>query len=232
MAMMAQNRRTPDRACLVVCLKAPERSKRRLAAELGDTATIAAHHLLACALEDARAWHGPVVLAPADSADANWIEHQPELDYDVVVQTGDSLGARINDVDRTLRARGFERLIFIGTDCPALDDSYLREADAALAASDAVLGPATDGGVVLMAARRPWPDIGSLAWSTPALFDGLIERLTAEAWSLAALDTLADIDAPADLAAIEATLASDSRPARRALATWLAARDRSQESMR
>ncbi len=226
MPMIAPNRDSENHACLVVFLKAPARSKRRLAAEIGEPATQVAEHLLACAIEDARAWPGAVVLAPAADDDANWVRHQLDLTYDVVVQQGGSLGARINHVDRTLRARGFERLIFIGADCPALDESYLRQADAALAANDAVLGPASDGGVVLMAAKRPWPDIEALSWSTDRLLDELTARLNAEDWSLSTLEVLCDVDAAADLSAVVADLVRDARPARRRLTAWLSSRDR------
>jgi glycosyltransferase A (GT-A) superfamily protein (DUF2064 family) len=218
-----------DTACLVVFLKAPDRSKRRLAAQIGEAATTAASHLLACTLEDASAWPGHVVLAPAAAADADWLSQQVHLDYEVVLQRGESLGARINHVDRALRGRGLERLIFVGADCPTLDGRYLRAADRALADADAVLGPAVDGGVVLMGARRPWPDIDTLAWSTPALRGDLVARLRDERWSIATLHTLADVDESADLATLAAALADDPRPARRDLAAWLGARDRRED---
>jgi rSAM/selenodomain-associated transferase 1 len=222
MPVTARKRALDDDACLVVFLKAPEHSKRRLAAEIGGAATTIAHHLIACALEDAAAWRGPVVLAPAAKADADWVAQRSEC-RQVVVQHGDSLGERINHVDRTLRSRGYERLIYIGADCPMLDQDYLAAAAAALDHSDAVLGPAADGGVVLMATRRPWPDIGDLAWSTRTLRAELVERLAHEAWSTATLATLADVDTSADLRETAALLAADTRPARRNLAAWLAA---------
>lgn len=232
MPITARSRDIEDHACLVVFLKAPARSKRRLAAEIGESATQVAEHLLECAIEDARAWPGAVVLAPAADDDAHWVADQPNLNYDVVVQQGGSLGARINHVDRTLRERGYERLIFIGADCPALDETYLRQADAALAANDAVLGPASDGGVVLMAAKRPWPNIEALSWSTDRLLDELTARLDAEDWSLSVLEVLCDVDAAADLPTVAAHLVRDTRPARRRLTAWLASHDRAVDDAR
>jgi len=219
-----------DTACLVVFLKAPARSKRRLASEIGAAATDAAEHLLACALEDAAAWRGPVALAPAADVDADWLVRHASVDHELVIQHGDSLGERINHVDRALRARGYDRLIFIGADCPLLDQAYLAAADAALAHADAVLGPAVDGGVVLMASRRPWPAIGTLSWSTGALRAELTGRLTNDGWSIATLATLTDVDTAGDLAAVASQLAKDARPARRGLSAWLAGRRRTQGS--
>lgn len=208
----------------MLCLKAPARSKRRMAAELGGDATAAARHLLACALEDTRAWPGPVVLAPADGSDADWLARSGYGAHDVVVQRGRSLGERINHLDAVLRGRGFERLIYIGTDCPALDVGYLVAAHAALGRVDAVLGPASDGGVVLMGARRAWPCLADLPWSTPSLLAGLRTRLRRHRWTLAALGTLPDIDDAKALTAVPAQLAHDDRPARRALLAWLRTR--------
>src|SRR5690606_37370137 len=62
------------RTSLVLMLKAPSRSKRRLAAARGDAAASeAARRLAACALEDLAAWPGPTWLAPADRTDLDWL---------------------------------------------------------------------------------------------------------------------------------------------------------------
>ena len=208
----------------MLCCKAPRRSKRRLATELGDAASAAAEHLLACALEDLASWPGEAVIAPASAEDAEWLRANSNGDRVTVVQRGGSLGARLNYVDAALRSAARERLIFIGADCPAVDPAYLARADSALDNSDAVLGPALDGGVVLMGARRPWPELGDLAWSTPQLRQDLCARLRRQGWSIAALESLADVDTVDDLTTAAPGLVGDDRPARRALVDWLRAR--------
>lgn len=212
-------------SCLVVLFKAPDRSKRRLAADLGAEAAVAAAHLLDCVLEDARAWPGQVVLAAAAETDARWLTRLESPPGEVVVQQGGSLGERLNHIDALLRSRGLERLIYVGADCPAMNDNYLARADAAFDDADAILGPALDGGVVLMGARRPWPALGDLAWSTPSLCEDLSERLAWNRWTIARLGTLADVDSVADLEALRETLKEDTRPARVALSAWLHSRD-------
>ena len=122
-----------------------------------------------------------------------------------------------------LRSSGRERLIYIGADCPALNADYLMRADRALADNDAVIGPATDGGVVLMGARRTWPQLGDLAWSTSELGAELCALLKGQNWSIARLDTLSDVDTVEDLATACDMLVSDSRTSRRALVDWLCA---------
>ena len=208
-------------SCLVLCFKAPQRSKRRLEAALGDAASEAAAHLLACALEDVADWPGEAVVAPGSDDDAEWFRSESRMDLEMVVQPGGSLGTRINHVDTVLRSRGRRRLLYIGADCPALDPDYVVSADRALASNDAVIGPAADGGVVLMGARRPWPDLGDLAWSTSDLREALCERLRENGWSVAGLGTLADVDSVEDLMNARGGLLGDDRPARRALVDWL-----------
>src|SRR5690606_16475918 len=100
---------------------------------------------------------------------------------------------RIEHVDRELRRHGVSRPVFIGTDCVELDGDYLRQAAGALDAHDVVLGPARDGGVVLMGARTPWPGLGDLPWSTPALGAALHERCRSAGLSMALLAERGDV---------------------------------------
>lgn len=217
-----RNARCTPEGCLVLMFKAPERSKRRLAAAIGPLASIAAEHLCRCALEDVAAWPGPVCFAPADDADGEWLAERTGRSGAIVLQRRGNLGERINHVNGVLRSQGFARQIFIGIDCPELDSRYLGEAAAALDDHDAVFGPAQDGGVVLMGARREWPDLGGLAWSSVSLMAEL-ERLCRQyGWKTARLAPLADIDTLEDLDAYRRGMPDDPRPARRALGAWLA----------
>lgn len=213
--------RTESRTSLVLMLKAPERSKRRLAARLGDAvAAEAARRLAACAVEDLAAWPGRSWLAPAAPGDLDWLG-DAATGHSIVLQGEGNLGARIERVAATLRRQGLDAQIFIGIDCPELDAAYLARAAAALETHDFVLGPATDGGVVLMGARRAWPPLEPLPWSTPGLGAALDAACRAAGGSVATLEPRTDIDTCDDLARLRRTLAGDTRPARRALRGWL-----------
>jgi uncharacterized protein len=206
---------------LVLMLKAPARSKRRLAAGLGDAAAAeAARRLAACALEDLAAWPGPTWLAPADPGDLDWLGDTAAR-HAVVQQGKGNLGARIGRVSETLRERGFDAQIFVGIDCPHLDADYLERAADMLAGHDVVLGPASDGGVVLMGTRVRWPALEPLPWSTERLGAVLEAACRRAGSSVAALDPRTDIDTVADFAGLAGTLEHDVRPARRALREWL-----------
>jgi len=206
--------------CVVLMMKSASRSKRRLAERIGaQRATEIAQCLLDCAREDLVGWRGPVCIAPS-AAD----ERIEALAADaVVIQREGNLGERINHVNEELVRRGFTRQLFIGIDCPALDVPYLERAAAALDEHDAVLGPAADGGVVLMGVRGRWPNLAALPWSTSTLFESLRAACVAAGSSAATLPKLHDVDTLGDLLALRTELLGDTRPARRALASWLTA---------
>jgi len=192
--------------------------KRRLARALGAAPALAiAQALLECALEDARAWPGALVIAPENPAEARWAEGLLERAATVQPQPRGNLGERLNAVDAAVRAAGHERVLFIGSDAPSLTLSDLLAAQTALDASDVVLAPARDGGVTLMGSRLPWPDLAPLPWSEPTLGEALEQCCRSHARSVTRLAGSYDIDQASDLPAARRALAADDRPARRRL---------------
>ena len=82
-------------------------------------------------------------------------------------QEGDELGARMNRVFETLFARGYGRVVIVGTDVPSLPLERYREAVGLLDRHDAVLGPALDGGYYLIGLKRAAPALfRDIPWST------------------------------------------------------------------
>jgi glycosyltransferase A (GT-A) superfamily protein (DUF2064 family) len=205
--------------CVVLMMKSAARSKRRLADEIGaQRATQAAIHLLGCASEDLAAWPGTKCVAPSVADERS---EAPTADL-LVVQRGGDLGERIAYVNEELVRLGILRQLFIGSDCPGLDVAYLERAAAELDGHDAVLGPAADGGVVLMGVRGRWPPLAALPWSTDTLCAALRTACARAGARAATLPTLRDVDTLDDLVALRTELAEDPRPARRALVDWLA----------
>ena len=123
-------------------------------------------------------------------------------------------GQRLNDLDRRLRAQGQHRLLFIGSDCPALLPSDYHAVSELLDSHDTVLLKARDGGVVLMASNRPWPDLRDLPWSTAHLAQTLADKCRAAGHSLLQTGDYFDIDHRDDLQLLALALAQDARPAR------------------
>jgi rSAM/selenodomain-associated transferase 1 len=215
-----------DAAAVVVFCRRPQPGvgKQRLAAGVGREAAHAiAGALLACTLEDLDAWTGPVVLAPAAAQDIGWARSLLGARAQVLAQPEGNLGERLEAIDLALRQRGHRRLLFIGTDAPALPTGFLASAAAALDLADVVLAPARDGGVTLMGARRPWPPLGALPWSTPSLGAALEAACRARGDSIARLAESVDVDEAADLDWVCEALAGDARAARRELCRLAAA---------
>lgn len=135
----------------------------------------------------------------------------------VVPQTAGNLGQRLNALDRTLRSQGMQHLFFIGSDAPGLLATDYAAARNALQHYDVVIIPAADGGVVLMASRKPWPDMSALPWSSNRLGEALTGLCRQAGHSVSAVGHGYDVDEWDDVVKLAASLRQDPRPARRAL---------------
>lgn len=196
----------------------PGHGKRRLAADIGDAAAAdVANGLLNAALADATDWPGPIVIAPADVADADWARGLLGRNAEVAPQPRGTLGQRIAAIDGQLRQRGHRRLVFIGSDAPALTPEDYEFTLCRLKSADVVLGPAEDGGVTLMGAACPWPPLEDLPWETAALGNALQAACEAAGLRVTQLPTRFDVDRLADLYRLRAALLDDPRPSRQAL---------------
>ena len=122
------------------------------------------------------------------------------------LQRGADLGDRMhNAADEVLRRAG--AVVLVGADCPGLDADYVRAALQALADADAVLGPAEDGGYVLLGLRWAAPELFSgVPWGTGAVADTTRGRLRDLGWGWRELPVLWDLDRPTDLARYAALL--------------------------
>jgi len=207
---------------VIVCKKPqPGFGKQRLAVRFGARLTYEiAQALLACALEDAGAWPGSVVVSPARQEDASWAQVQADRigrACHVLPQIEGNLGQRLNALDQILRNRGMSRLVFIGSDSPGLGLEDYFAVDRQLRNDNVVLIPAADGGVVLMANCRHWPDLSALPWSTPGLSAALADACRMVGVSVHMAREGYDIDEPDDFLRLADWLIGDNRPARRAL---------------
>ena len=98
--------------------------------------------------------------------------------YTLKLQEGDDLGERMLHAISTGFATGFRHIVLIGTDCYELSSEMLNEAFSALEQSDAVVGPAIDGGFYLIGLRRLLPELFlNRQWSTPEVCKETIEIL-------------------------------------------------------
>ncbi len=107
-----------------------------------------------------------------------------------------SFAEQLYDAYLALFNQGFETVIGISNDCPALSKTDLLKAKEQLAKGNTVLGPASDGGLYLLGLSKD--SIGkseflNLNWRSESLFTSFIELLEGQA-SYCTLTTKSDMD--------------------------------------
>lgn len=183
----------------------PGEVKTRLAATVGDSA---AAELARAFFDDV--WEGVGRLTNARRVLAST---SPELERfglaaaEVWLQGEGDLGERMERVAR----RALESapwFIAVGSDSPGLPLAALEAASAALLRSDAVLGPASDGGYYLLGLRRLEPGLlANLPWSTSGTLAATRARLVERGFSVATTQEWFDVDDAEDLERLRAELA-------------------------
>ena len=132
------------------------------------------------------------------------------------MRKGDDLGDRM----QYALASGLRRaaaVLLVGSDCPEIDAGYLRAATRALQHVDLVLGPALDGGFVLIGVRRPVSDgvFTNVRWGSETVLEETLNGAQAAGYSVQLLTALQDIDRPEDLPAWEGLQATVDPAVRR-----------------
>jgi rSAM/selenodomain-associated transferase 1 len=191
--------------CLIV--KAPRLGevKTRLAQGIGTEHAAAIYRTLVEHQigEIPSGWEIVVYFAPATAQ--REMEHwlKPYLGNGVrfLPQVDGDLGQRLAKVVDTEFARGSDRIFLIGGDCPGLSRDYFGQADTALDFNDVVIGPAHDGGYVLLGLKRSTERLEAslalftgIAWSSPAVLEQTLSAASKNRLSVHLLHPLADID--------------------------------------
>ena len=97
--------------------------------------------------------------------------------------------------------RGNKQVLVVGTDCPLIDKTYLNSAFEALQhGNGVVLGPAEDGGYVLIGMKRfNYALFAGISWGTDRVLEQTRAALVRTGWTWSELEPLWDIDRPDDL---------------------------------
>jgi len=204
---------------VIVFAKAPEpgKVKTRLIPALGEAGAAALHRRLVThslrVATDAKL--GPVELwcAP-DAGDPFFRECERRHGVSLCSQGEGDLGARMQRAFDAALARA-SRAILVGSDIPALSARYLLDAERALAGGDdVVIGPAEDGGYVLLGLSHC--DAGlfrEISWGGPNVLPETRRRIVALRWRLIELPTLWDLDRPEDLQRLPEEMRKSFMPA-------------------
>jgi uncharacterized protein len=193
---------------LIMFVKNPEpgQVKSRLAAALGGGEAARVYRAVTEELVSAvgpsskgAGYAMAVAYSPADAAEdmRTWLGNGIQL----MPQTGEDLGERLHNAFKDGFARGYKKIVIIGSDCPAVTQELIIEALHKLVRHDVVIGPATDGGYYLIGLRQAVPELfNGIAWSTDQVLAQTLKLCCSRRLSPALLPELRDIDHPEDLA--------------------------------
>ncbi len=185
----------------------PGRVKTRLAREIGDMAAVRFYRQntmkMIRRLRDCR-WRLVLAVAPESVSAARWWPG----DLPRVTQGRGDLGARMGHV---FAQAGPGPALIIGSDIPGITAKRIAAAFRAVRRTDAVIGPAPDGGYWLVGLRRPPAPcrlFDGVRWSGPHARSDTIAKLEQRGLSVALADELSDVD---DAASYRAAGAADAR---------------------
>lgn len=116
-------------------------------------------------------------------------------------QTDGDLGERMLHATRDALSV-HDHVLLVGVDCASVDGAYLGEAMAQLhAGRDVVVGPAEDGGYVLLGlSGTDWPLFADMPWGSDSVMPQTRQRLRGSGANWMELPQRWDVDWPVDLA--------------------------------
>jgi uncharacterized protein len=190
-------------ALLVVAKRpAPGRTKTRLTPPLTPEQ---AAMLYECFLQDTLAIMRQVpdvqpVIAYLPAAEDGYFR-QLAPDFELILQEGDDLGARLDNALTHYLGQGYARVAIMNSDGPTLPPTCLAAAFAALDGdADVVLGPCDDGGYYLIGLKRPAPRLlREVRMSTPDVTADTLALAAEEGLTVVLLPTWYDVDDAASL---------------------------------
>lgn len=181
---------------LIVFIKNPEKGKvkTRLASIAGNETALLVYQFL---LEKTRtaalevACHRMLCYSNYIPTADEW----PDTHFLKSVQSPGNLGQRMSAAFHTAFFSGAQKTVIIGSDCPGLDASLIRQAFDALDNTDYVLGPACDGGYYLLGMKKFSPELfEGIPWSTASVAADTIRLINAHNGNYTLLPQLSDID--------------------------------------
>lgn len=196
------------RPALVVFVKAARQGevKTRLCPPLTGEQACALHRAFA---EDVMSLTAALpahrILATNDIGDPFVVDLARRAGVPTRLQHPGDLGERMADVFEAL-APAHRGVVILGGDCPTLPVAHVREA-LEQAATRLVLGPATDGGYVLIGAPRPAPHLFTgVRWGGPTVLVDTLTRAAVAGDPVHLLPFWYDVDTEDALALLRAHL--------------------------
>jgi hypothetical protein len=207
--MQITMRQFTGKQCILFFLKAPEEGKvkSRLAEVIGgESACRLYKYFIMTMLETLNK------VSEEESLALKLCFHPPEAKglimgwlgsgYDYMPQQGEDLGQRMKNAFQECFAEGYDSALLLGSDIPDLPVMIIKEGFCSLINSDAVIGPAYDGGYYLIGFRSDTflPEVfEGISWSTDNVFQKTMEICAERDLIVATLPRWRDIDTYEDL---------------------------------
>ena len=202
---MKPHRPLSEGSSVILFVRSPERGKvkSRLAAAIGEEMALEIYK--GCVLdimETLKKGRYPfrIFFYPGNAKEkvTNWLGK----DFTYSPQKGSDIGKKMENAFVQSFSEGSERAVLIGSDIPDLPNSLIHRAFLSLDKSEAVLGPASDGGYYLIGFKKnsflPYVFHG-IPWSTPSVYQETIEVFRRSNYRVHILRQWNDVDTLDDL---------------------------------
>jgi rSAM/selenodomain-associated transferase 1 len=192
---------SPAKQLLIIFYRNPllGKVKTRLAAELGDSKALAIYLYLASytrTITEGLTADKVVFYSDYVDNEDSWRSSV----YQKQLQEGSDLGNKMSNAFKFGFDKGYNSICIIGTDCFELSSAIISNAFEALTFSDAVIGPAKDGGYYLLGMNSPHDQIfKNKFWSTGSVFQDTVGDFKAASIKFHELPVLSDVDESSDL---------------------------------
>ena len=142
----------------------------------------------------------------AGSAHSCWRSLCEKYTCELFFQQGEGLGERLSHALADSLGRS-EKAIVIGTDCPSLSPQIIQAAFEALDKHDLVLGPAEDGGYVLLGLKQLHAGLfHNIDWGTERVLIQTRQRAGNLQLECCELSPLFDVDRPEDFFRLQSAM--------------------------
>jgi hypothetical protein len=192
---------TPQKSLLIIFYRNPRLGavKTRLASAVGNEEALKVFMRLAQHTRKVTE-HLTIDKVVFYSESVDLMDLWPNSIYLKTLQEGDDLGERMANAFAAGFNSGYQNICIIGTDCFELTASMIERAYAELETSDAVIGPALDGGYYLLGLRKMHSQVfKNKAWSTETVLRDTLRDFESLGLTYVKLNTLRDVDKQEDL---------------------------------
>ncbi|MDN3204499.1 TIGR04282 family arsenosugar biosynthesis glycosyltransferase [Algoriphagus sediminis] len=169
--------------------------KTRVAKTIGDEAALDIYKKLVLYTHDvASEITGDKIIYFSDFQLNKTQETTPDQ-FQVQFQSGNNLGQKMANAFAEVLAKGYEKVLLIGTDCGVLTSDLLDRGFEILDEKDLVIGPAQDGGYYLIGMKISRPEIfENIPWSSEEVLSLTVKRVESEGLTYGLLPVLSDVD--------------------------------------